>query len=215
MTKALWDEVYQWAESHGYSFDNRGDGKAANHPVQFASWYDVVKWCNARSQQAGKKPVYYTDAGLTQVYRIGQVVPYVDWSAKGYRLPTEAQWEYACRAGSTTKYCCGDGQSELGDYAWNGTNSNNQTHQVGQKKSDAWGLYDMHGNAWEWCNDWYGGYANLAAVDPTGPSAGSERVSRGGCWRYDAGFCRSAYRGHIEPGYRDPYLGFRVSRVAE
>ena len=138
---------------------------------------------------------------------------YAKWL--GGRLPTEAEWEYACRAGSTTKYCCGDGQSELGDYAWNGTNSNNQTHQVGQKKSNAWGLYDMHGNAWEWCNDWYGGYANLAAVDPTGPSAGSERVSRGGCWRYDAGFCRSAYRGHIEPGYRDPYLGFRVSRVAE
>jgi formylglycine-generating enzyme required for sulfatase activity len=132
-----------------------------------------------------------------------------------FSLPTEAQWEYACRAGSTTRYCFGDEESGLGEYAWYGENSGNTTHPVGGKKPNAWGLYDVHGNVWQWCQDWYDGgyYANSPTDDPTGPSGGSFRVFRGGTWFYPAGACRSAYRYGGEPGLRDSGLGFRVSGV--
>ena len=128
----------------------------------------------------------------------------------------EAQWEYACRAGSTTRYCFGDEESGLGEYAWYSANSGNKTHPVGEKKPNAWGLYDMHGNVWEWCQDWYnnGYYGKSPMDDPTGAATGSFRVLRGGFWGRDAGCCRSAYRRGIAPGYRYDFLGLRVSLVA-
>ena len=131
-----------------------------------------------------------------------------------FALPTEAQWEYACRAGSTTRYCFGDGESALGEYAWYNGNSGNTTHPVGEKKPNAWGLYDMQGNVWEWCADWCGAYGTEAVADPTGPVGGSFRVVRGGGWGGPAGDCRSAYRDWIRPGYRALGLGLRVSRVS-
>ena len=132
-------------------------------------------------------------------------------------MPTEAQWEYACRAGSTTRYCFGDDESGLGEYAWYSANSGGKTHPVGEKKPNAWGLYDMHGNVWEWCQDWYDGgyYANSPTDDPTGPATGSIRVYRGGSWNDPAGRCQSATRIRPPPEFRFIHLlGFRVARVA-
>jgi formylglycine-generating enzyme required for sulfatase activity len=132
-----------------------------------------------------------------------------------YRLPTEAEWEYAARAGSTTAYSFGDDSSQLGKYAWCGNNAGNTTHPVGKLQPNAWGLYDMYGNVWEWVQDWYGGYAAELVTDPLGPASGSSRVIRGGSWYEGAGDCRSAYRGHYAPGGNiGSWLGFRLLRTA-
>ena len=130
----------------------------------------------------------------------------------GYRLPTEAEWEYACQAGSKGAYCFGDDRSELKKYAWYYENSGGTTHPVGAKKANAWGLYDMHGNVWEWCWDWYGKYPTSPQKNPSGPPAGSYRVLRGGSWSIPAGYCRSAYRDWNDPSNRRYDLGFRVAR---
>jgi len=123
-----------------------------------------------------------------------------------YTLPTEAQWEFACRAGTT-----GDFAGNLDAMAWYNENSGNTTHPVAQKQANAWGLYDMRGNVWEWCRDWYGSYPGGSVTDPTGPSSGSFRVDRGGSWGNVAGRCRSALRRWYAPGNRLDYLGFRLS----
>jgi len=129
-----------------------------------------------------------------------------------YRLPTEAEWEYACRAGSTQRYCFGDGEAELGQYAWYADNSQKTTHPVGRLKPNPWGLYDMHGNVYEWCQDWYGKYPPGPVTDPKGPSSGEYRLLRGGPWDGEAGDVRSAYRHRLTPGYRYGHEGFRVAR---
>jgi formylglycine-generating enzyme required for sulfatase activity len=146
-----------------------------------------------------------------------------------FTLPTEAQWEYACRAGSTTLYCCGDDEAALGEFAWYQTPFGLATHPVGEKKPNAWGLYDMHGNIWEWCQDSFdeGYYGHSPVDDPAGPPEGAIRVIRGGGWisggngvDRDGGWtnfalsCRSAYRNGLKPGYRLANLGFRVARAA-
>jgi formylglycine-generating enzyme required for sulfatase activity len=128
-----------------------------------------------------------------------------------YRLPTEAEWEYGCRAGSRTKFCFGDSESELGEYAWYKQNSGGKTHPVGQKKPNAWGLYDIHGNVYEWCTDWHDDCPQRAVTDPVGPAKGSYRVRRGGCWSIDAAFCRSALRSTSAPSYRSTNNGFRLA----
>jgi len=120
-----------------------------------------------------------------------------------FRLPTEAEWEYACRAGSKGRFCFGDSDDELGKYAWYQGNSGDKTHPVGEKKPNAWGMHDMHGNVWEWCQDWYGVYAGGAAQDdPIGPDKGSTRVLRGGSWNGDPDLCRSAIRARGAPADR-------------
>ena len=129
-----------------------------------------------------------------------------------FDLPTEAQWEYACRAGTTTAYSYGG--SANGEYMWYSDNSSSQTHDVGSKKANAWGLYDMHGNVWEWCLDCYASNLGTAAVtDPKGASSGSYRVKRGGSWSSGAAYCRSAYRSDYAPSGTSIYLGFRLSRI--
>ena len=134
-------------------------------------------------------------------------------SGGGFRLPTEAQWEYACRAGSKSAYCFGDSASGLSDYAWYYENSGRKTHPVGQKRSNAWGLHDMHGNVWEWCSDCYGDYASGSVTDPTGASSDDWRVLRGGSWLDFPRLCRSAYRIYGTPDYRFTNLGFRSLRT--
>ena len=162
---------------------NPSNFKGAQLPVEQVSWEEAVEFCRKLSAQEGRT----------------------------YRLPTEAEWEYACRAGSTTKWCFGDKESALGEYAWYGDNTDLKTHPVGEKKPNAWGLCDMHGNVLEWCSDWYGAYTEAAVSDPTGATAGSSRVLRGGGWVRDPRGCRSASRISDTPGYRLVSLGFRVA----
>ena len=163
--------------------------KGKQNPVEQVSWDDAVEFCRKLSAMPAEKKAGYV-----------------------YRLPTEAEWEYACRAGTTTRYSFGDSDSELGDYAWYDKNSGRTTHPVGQKKPNAWGLYDMHGNVWEWCQDWHGDYPSGSVTDPTGAAVGSLRVYRGGGWVDFARRCRSAVRGRFTPGVRFSDLGFRVLR---
>jgi formylglycine-generating enzyme required for sulfatase activity len=177
----------QWEAVMG---SNPGHFKGPKNPVETVSWDDCQAFLGKLNAKKG-------------------------WQASKFVLPTEAQWEYACRAGSTTRYCFGDDESVLAEYAWYGANSGNTTHPVGGKQPNAWGLYDMQGNVWEWCQDWYdkGYYTNSPSDDPMGASGGSYRVGRGGYWYDTAGYCRSAYRGRGAPGYRSIYLGFRVALV--
>jgi len=125
-----------------------------------------------------------------------------------FRLPTEAEWEYACRAGTSGPYA----GSSLDSLGWYKDNSGGDNHDVGQKRANAWGLYDMHGNVWEWCSDWFDSdtYDAPSQTDPTGPSSGSDRVLRGGSWGSSAEYCRSAYRDYSDPTYRYSLNGFRL-----
>jgi formylglycine-generating enzyme required for sulfatase activity len=154
-------------------------------PVENVSWIDALEFIRKLNQMEG------TDR---------------------YRLPTEAEWEYACRAGSTMVYSFGGDKDELGDYAWYDKNSGNRTHPVAKKKPNAWGLYDMYGNVWEWCQDGYDDYPLGMVKDPKGTSTGQHRVLRGGSWLDSAGIPRSAFRGEDYPVVRSSDIGFRLVR---
>ena len=142
------------------------------------------------------------------------VVKYARWA--GLRLPTESEWEYACRAHTTTRFYTGNKDVDLDRAGWYSNNSQGQTHPVGEKEPNDFGLFDMHGNVWEWVeDDWHGNYKEEAPNDGCswiGKKRGSFRVIRGGCWGGDARYCRSAFRSYGSPAYRDGILGFRLSR---
>jgi formylglycine-generating enzyme required for sulfatase activity len=176
------------------------------HPVTQAQWEMVMR--SNPSRFAGK-PDYPVERVSWE--EVQQFLQRLNARRDGhtYTLPSEAQWEYACRAGSTSDYCFGDDEGQMGAYAWYGDNSGGSTYPVGQKKPNAWGLYDMHGNVWEWVQDWYGPYAAEPVTDPSGPTAGAGRVSRGGSWDDPARNARSAYRYAFLPGNRIDDLGFR------
>ncbi len=190
------DEYQQVADNNPSRFAGAG-----RRPVEQVNWFDAVNFCNRLSEREQISP-YYTIDG--EQVRIG--------GGEGYRLPAEAEWEYACRAESTTRWWFGDDESRLGEFAWNNENSENTTHPVGEKPANAWGLHDVHGNVFEWCQDWFGKYSSDSQTDPTGPQSGRGRVLRGGSWGSFPRFCRSAIRDLFDPG--DRYgIGFRVART--
>jgi formylglycine-generating enzyme required for sulfatase activity len=183
VTQGQWFAVMQTKPWAGEYVVKEGDLYAAT----YVSWDDANEYCLRLSENEGKT----------------------------YRLPTEAEWEHACRGGTTTAFSFGNDAGSLNDYAWFITNAGNigekYAHEVGTKKANPFGLHDMHGNVFEWCNDWSGGHDSSAVVDPQGPSTGSWRVNRGGGWGYSASGCRSAYRFESPPSYRHGYLGFRLA----
>ena len=178
-------------------------------PVEMVSWYDAVAYCNVLSEVEGIEPAYsfFGVKGIPGEERFS--IEEVEWDeeSEGYRLPTEAEWEYTCRAGTTApRY------GLLNQIAWFSENSNNRTHTVGQKSSNYFGLYDMIGNVWEWCWDWYGEYSRREQTNPKGPIAGTCRVFRGGSWGDNARYCRAARRYRGDSGNRYDYVGFRPCR---
>jgi len=185
------DEVTQ-AQWEAVMGENPSKFNQPDNPVVRVSWEDIQTFLMKLNQNDGRERLKF-------------------------RLPTEAQWEYACRAGSTTAYCFGESERMLKEFGWwwSGGRYGLKTHRVGQLKPNAWGLRDMHGNVWEWCADWFGKsyYTQSPTNDPNGPSTGAERVFRGGCYLYHPALCRSAYRGNKSPGSRGGHIGFRVAAV--
>jgi formylglycine-generating enzyme required for sulfatase activity len=181
--------------------------KHPKNPVEQVTWSDAVKFCNARSTQEGLEPCYSPQTWAC------------NFAASGYRLPTEAEWEYACRAGATNRYYFGDRTEDLKSNAWFDGNAQGKPHPSAHWKPNAWGLFDMTGNVWEWCNDIYGVkyYRTSPAENPRGPEQGEKRVLRGGAWSSKADNCASWTRNCDEPGFTDVCLtmdsnGFRTVR---
>ena len=188
---------------------NPSRSKSPELPVEQVDWYHAALYCNLRSLKEGRQPCY--DANTLAC----------DFAADGYRLPTEAEWEYACRAGTQTQYSCGDDPVRLKSLGWFKANAGQATHPVGQKTPNPWGLYDMHGNVAEWCHDIYNEshYQKREGRDPRGPVAGDKRVLRGGSWRNGEDGCRSAARNSETPRFADACFGsdgygFRCVRAA-
>lgn len=177
-------------------------GDVDDRPVSNVSWLDAVAFCNQLSRRQGLTPCYRINGNDVTWHR----------AATGYRLLTEAEWEYACRAGSTTRWSFGDDEASLGEHAWFSSNSSGQPHPAGQKRPNSWGLHDMHGNVFEWCWGWFGPYSAAAASDPSGPQSGAGRVLRGGAFDGPPRFLRSAVRNWFQPEIRNTYIGFRCAR---
>lgn len=241
VTPAKWAEVYTWATNHSYDFDYlAGWGMASNHPAYAASWYDAAKWCNARSEMEKLSPVYserFLAGGHAnfRIYRYGKVDmsnSWVTWSGTGYRLPTEAEWEKAARGGRQRKLFPWGGDtiqharanyvsSDEFSYDTSPTRGFHPayyvdggepfTSPVGSFPANGYGLYDMAGNAQQWCWDWLGAYAAGYATDPRGADTGTYRVQRGGSAMSDASFLRCAARNSDNPD-GDYYTGFRCVR---
>ena len=191
----------QWKAVMGDE-NNPSKWKGDSLPVESVTWYDAVAYCNALSAKEG----------LEKVYTINGTTVTADFDKNGWRLPTEAEWEYASRGGKESKGYKYSGSDTVGDVGWNRDNSGLRTHPVGEKAANELGLYDMSGNVSEWCWDWYGDYSSVSQTDPTGLSSGSSRVLRGGSWFYYGRYLRSANRDFYTPSYSYDDLGFRPVR---
>jgi formylglycine-generating enzyme required for sulfatase activity len=168
-----------------------------NRPVVNVTWFEAIQFCNLLSDKMN----------FTQVYDIEGEVVTPNWHANGYRLPTEAEWEYACKAGTTLEQ-----YEKIDQIAWYKANSNKSTQGVGGKNPNPWGLYDMLGNVWEWCWDWHAGYPKEKNKVWPGPKKGDKRIVRGGSWYENASTCQATFRHKAPPSYRDAAVGFRIAR---
>jgi formylglycine-generating enzyme required for sulfatase activity len=219
--------VGQFFAFMGYNPANRPCSPSASCPVEMVRWHEAVAYCNALSQKAGKASCY-TCTGSGASVTCQEATAYGGakiYTCPGYRLPTEAEWEYAYRAGTTTAYYSGVNDAATCGWSivvdanadkigWCSTNSSSNTHPAGQKQANAWGLYDMAGNVLEWCHDWY--QSNIGsgpATDPWGSASGSSRILRGGSWSFPADLMRAASREFRTPEYWVNFIGFRCART--
>jgi len=208
ITKPFWMSKYEITNGQFEAFT-----VATQYVTEPQQTDSPTTWIDLKNNPEVEQP--WHDLGVVRI-TWNDAVAFAKWVSEStgetFALPTEAQWEYACRSGSTGMYYFGNSEEQLGDYAWFSPNSNWHTHVVGGRQPNAWGLYDMLGNTWEWCADWYGEtyYASSSKEDPMGPQTGDRRVFRGGGWAGNPEHLRAAFRNWSTPDFQNDDVGFRV-----